>query len=99
MEDLKGDETYGCKTLPVILGIRKAKMVVYLLSATFLVTMFILTYLYADAELNWLTIGLILPLALLFGLLSRADTVRQFNQLSQFCKLIMLVGIFSMMIF
>ena len=99
MEDLKGDATYGCKTLPVLLGIRKTKVVVYLLSVIFLITMFILTYMFADSQLNLLTIGLILPLAILFGLLRNADTIKEYYQLSQFCKLIMLVGIFSMMIF
>ena len=35
MEDLKGDNTFGCRTLPIIWGIRKAKMVVYALLTIF----------------------------------------------------------------
>jgi 4-hydroxybenzoate polyprenyltransferase len=31
MEDLKGDNTYGCKTLPIVWGIRKTKIALYLL--------------------------------------------------------------------
>ena len=99
MEDLKGDATYGCRTLPVIFGIRRTKVIIYLLSAAFLVTLFTLTYIYGDKELNWLSIGLIIPLAVLSIRLRSADTIREYYMLSQYCKVIMLVGILSMIIF
>ena len=31
IEDVKGDTVFGCRTLPVIWGIRKTKMIIYLL--------------------------------------------------------------------
>lgn len=99
MEDLKGDATYGCRTLPVIFGIRKTKAVIYLLSAAFLITLFTLTYSYGQRELNYLSIGLVLPLSMLAFLLRRADTIQEFYRLSQYCKLVMLLGIFSMILF
>ena len=33
MEDLKGDNTFGCRTLPIVWGIRRTKIVIYFLLA------------------------------------------------------------------
>jgi len=33
MEDLKGDHTFGCKTLPIVWGLRKTKVLLYFLLA------------------------------------------------------------------
>jgi 4-hydroxybenzoate polyprenyltransferase len=44
MEDLKGDSTFGCKTLPVVVGIRKTKWFVYGLSILFVITLVALSF-------------------------------------------------------
>ena len=31
MEDLKGDNSFGCKTLPIVWGIRKTKILLYII--------------------------------------------------------------------
>lgn len=92
MEDMKGDEKFGCKTLPIVFGIRKTKKVIVLIAVLFTTTVFALMQ----------SINLILPIALsiiliflIFALL-KADTKRAFHQLSTFCKWIMLVGVASM---
>ena len=92
MEDMKGDERFGCKTLPIIWGIANTKKFIYGIIALFIMTVFMMM-----SALN-----LIIPIALtlmlfflIFGL-SRADTVKGYHRLSNYCKLIMLLGVISM---
>ena len=32
MEDIEGDRKFDCKTLPIVLGIRKSKLIIYLIN-------------------------------------------------------------------
>ena len=98
MEDLKGDATFGCKTLPVIVGIRKTKNVILTFSILFTLAISFLLYHYMQWKYYWLITGNILATTLLLFYLSRADTVRHFYQLSTLTKIIMLLGILSMAI-
>jgi 4-hydroxybenzoate polyprenyltransferase len=96
MEDLKGDNTFGCKTLPIIWGLRRTKFVIYFLLAVFAGTVLMLNELYTQLPRYYLLIFLFGPLLLLLNRLIRADTIKDFAWLSRFCKLIMLLGILSM---
>lgn len=96
MEDLKGDNTFGCKTLPIIWGIRKTKGMVYFLLALFSGMVILLNAIYTQMPFYYFLVFLFLPLGLfLFGLV-QADTKRDFHTLSQWCKVIMILGIISM---
>jgi 4-hydroxybenzoate polyprenyltransferase len=96
IEDLKGDNTFGCKTLPIVLGIRKTKIVIYIIIVVFLISVFVLNYWYEALPIQYYLIFLFAPVALLLFRLFRADMKREFSLLSAFCKLIMLLGILSM---
>lgn len=96
MEDLKGDNTFGCKTLPIVWGIRKTKMVIYIILALFSVTVVVLNQIYAALPFRYYLILLFMPLLWLFLRLLRADMKKDFSWLSTFCKVIMLLGILSM---
>jgi 4-hydroxybenzoate polyprenyltransferase len=96
MEDLKGDNTFGCKTLPIIWGIRKTKVLLYVLIAVFSVTVLLLNHFYSRLPALYFTLCLFGPVGFLLVRLVRADTVKQFYQLSQLCKVIMVLGILSM---
>ena len=96
MEDLKGDHTFGCKTLPIVLGIRKSKMVLYAIITIFVFTVFFIDYAYGQLPEYFFLVFLFIPLAIFIYQLTRADTVRQFSLLSSYCKLIILLGIVSM---
>ena len=96
MEDLKGDNTYGCKTLPIVWGIRKTKITLYLLIAIFLITVIIINQLYVKLDMIYFVMLLFVPLAWLTTQLIRADTKKDYGWLSSFCKVIMLLGILSM---
>lgn len=96
MEDLKGDNTYGCKTLPIVWGIRKTKAFLYLLTGLFALSVVFINYAYVKLQMIYFIMFLFVPLAWLLSRLARADTMRDFGWLSSFCKVILLLGILSM---
>lgn len=96
LEDLRGDDTFGCKTLPIVWGIRGTKLFTYFLLALFVLLVIVLHQLSTPLPINFFSWSLFLPIVMLVGWLVRADTRRDFYQLSQFCKVIMLAGILSM---
>jgi 4-hydroxybenzoate polyprenyltransferase len=96
MEDLKGDNSFGCRTLPIIWGIRKTKVLIYALMILFGLTVVALNQLYVGLPMNYFLLFLFLPMGLLLIRLLRADTIRDFDLLSQWCKVIMLLGILTM---
>lgn len=96
MEDLKGDNTFGCKTLPIVWGLRRTKNLIYLLTFIFVVSVFIIDGLVEKLPMLYFSAFLFAPIAWLMIRLARADTKKDFYQLSQLCKVIMVLGIFSM---
>jgi len=96
IEDLKGDDTFGCRTLPIVWGIRKTKIVIYIILALFSLAVFILNIWYKALPLWYYVLFLFAPLMWFFYRLYRADMKRDFSWLSTVCKVIMLLGILSM---
>ncbi len=92
MEDLKGDERFGCKTLPIIWGIANTKKFIYLIILVFGITVILMI----GSISVVLPITLTITLIFLIFALAKADTVREFHRLSTFCKVIMLLGVISM---
>jgi len=99
MEDLRGDASFGCKTLPIIWGIRGAKQFVYGLVALFAGIFFWFAKVLQNPVLTTYFIVLGLPLAYFIVRLVRADTKQHFHFLSIYIKLILLSGIISMVFF
>jgi 4-hydroxybenzoate polyprenyltransferase len=96
MEDLKGDNTFGCRTLPIIWGLRKTKRFIYGIICLFILTIFFLNTYYIKLPVNFFLAFLFAPLVILIVKLERSDTKKDFAWLSSFCKLILLLGVFSM---
>jgi 4-hydroxybenzoate polyprenyltransferase len=96
MEDLKGDVTYGCKTLPIVLGIRKTKIILYFLLMSFITVVLLIHLTSTLLPIYYFVIFLFIPLLILFIRLLRADTKNDFYNLSTLSKIIMLLGILSM---
>jgi len=96
MEDLKGDNTFGCKTLPILWGIRKTKVVVYFLLALFSLLVVMINTIYTQMPFYYFLVFLFAPLSIFLLRLIRADTKRDFYMLSQWCKVIMVLGVISM---
>lgn len=99
MEDLKGDATFGCKTLPIIWGIHRTKILQYILLAIFIFLLIIMAAEVDKMVLKNFFLLLIIPVAYFIVRLARADSSKEFSFLSLYCKLIMLAGVISMMFF
>jgi 4-hydroxybenzoate polyprenyltransferase len=96
MEDLKGDNSFGCKTLPIIWGIRKTKILIYIILIVFACVVIVVNQVYSALPFKYHLIFLFVPLLWLFIRLIRADMKKDFTRLSIYCKVIMMLGILSM---
>ncbi|WP_439881194.1 geranylgeranylglycerol-phosphate geranylgeranyltransferase [Pontibacter sp. MBLB2868] len=99
MEDVKGDASFDCRTLPIVAGLRNTKLVLYPLITIFLSFLIVVilhpkTRLFFDVYMFLLVL---LPSIWLIIKLTRADKKRDFTYLSNLNKLIMLTGILSML--
>jgi 4-hydroxybenzoate polyprenyltransferase len=98
VEDLKGDNSFGCRTLPIVWGIRKTKFFLYVLLLVFFVAVIEINQFYAQLPMYYFLTFLFVPLVAVVIWLVRADTTKDFYRLSQWCKVIMLLGISSMIL-
>ncbi|WP_421828998.1 geranylgeranylglycerol-phosphate geranylgeranyltransferase [Larkinella sp.] len=96
MEDVKGDARFGCRTLPIVWGLRRTKQLLYSIIAAFILSLFTIAHSLQNEQLFWMFVILLVPIAWLVYRLVRADTKRDFAYLSSHCKLIMLIGVVSM---
>jgi len=98
MEDVRGDSAFGCRTLPIAIGIRATKQVVYIFFAV-LMGILLSTYLTFPTRFAFYLYVVEVPLLLYFLYkLYYADTKRTFHFLSQLCKVVMLLGVLSMLL-
>lgn len=96
MEDIRGDARYGCRTLPIIWGIRRTKILLYIFIILFVIILISMASILENQYLISIFIVGILPFSWLIYKLYWADKRRDFAFLSRVCKIIMLVGILSM---
>lgn len=97
MEDVKGDEAHGCRTLPIVWGIRRTKLFLYFLIASFIVLLYMMAHSLDNRTLGWLFTILLIPISWLVYRLAFSDTRREFSRLSRLCKIIMLLGLGTML--
>tara|TARA_R110000787_G_scaffold263713_2_gene369558 strand:- start:5588 stop:6496 length:909 start_codon:yes stop_codon:yes gene_type:complete len=102
IEDVNGDNALKMKTIPVILGIKRTRNIVIGISFLILFFLFLVfkeSFLSEEYELSLIIlIESILFLGLIYKLWN-AQTKKEFHFLSNFMKVIMLVGILSMTLF
>lgn len=103
MEDLEGDAKYGCRTLPIVAGIRATKIYVVIWSVV-LIASLVIFQLYVLQFLWWYEIVygfafVIFPLTYLVWKLAKAKQRTEFAYLSRLGKMIMFTGILSMIFF
>lgn len=103
IEDIEGDAQFGCKTLPIVWGLKATK--VYL-SVWLVVVIAILTIIqfYVVPFGWWLSIAycltfIIMPLAWVLYQLPKSFTSKDFYKLSNWVKIAMLAGVLSMAFF
>jgi 4-hydroxybenzoate polyprenyltransferase len=97
IEDLPGDKLTGCRTLPVVAGIRTTKVILLLLIGLTIATLLVYaTQLFPDGNISgkiYLTITTIIPLLLISLLIARAHVPTHFKSISVYLKLSMLSGL------
>jgi len=103
IEDMQGDEKYGCRTMPIVWGVNSAKVYIAVWLVVILALLIILQVYVARFEW-WLAMAysivfIIVPFVLIFLQLFRAKEHNDYHRLSNWTKLVMLTGILSMIFF
>lgn len=96
MEDIRGDARFGCRTLPIVWGLRRTKYFLYALIAMFIISLFFMAKSLGNHQLSLIFGCLLFPVIYLIYQLVYADKKKDFGHLSNLCKVIMLMGVISM---
>ena len=103
IEDVEGDREFGCKTMPIVIGIKATKNVAIVIA---LATMACLGYLQwmmlkidDKASFIYFTIALQLPFLFLVYRIIKAQTKKEFRFAGNLSKFIMLMGICYLFVF
>lgn len=94
LEDVEGDKKFDCRTLPIAIGQRRTKLVIYGISILFIIVVAIL--LQKEPKFWYVLGGLTLMLGWLNYQLGQADKAKDFGNLSRLSKQIMILGLISM---
>jgi 4-hydroxybenzoate polyprenyltransferase len=99
VEDIEGDSQINCRTIPVLLGANKSKLIIgflILLGIVFMSYAQIILWQNSLQLIFWYFMFSVQPLFIyLFIYLAKAKTKKQFHYLSILTKVIMLIGILS----
>ena len=103
VQDMIGDERYGCVTLPIYVGIRGSKIyiavwLVVLIAAVILLQLYILQFGWI-AAITYCVVFIISPMIYLFLQLFKVKGINSFGRLSAITKWIMFSGILSMIFY
>ena len=103
IEDMEGDQKYGCRTMPILWGIRVSKVfagtwMVVLIAAVIIVVAYVLQFGWWLSALYCLAL-IAAPLILYLLKLKQANTNADFHKVSNGLKLVMFTGILSMIFF
>jgi 4-hydroxybenzoate polyprenyltransferase len=98
MEDMRGDMRYGCRTLPIVWGIRRTKWVIVSLTIVFVAFLLSASSAFSEIATYYLA-ALVLPMAFFTRKLLAADKIRDYRFLSKFAKILMLLGILTLFFF
>ena len=95
IEDFEGDNAYGRKSIPIILGVQNAKIIVVSLQLLFTLAIVGASILYIDDQLSkwYLRIFVVLPSFFLIYKIIRAKEEKDYTLASKILKLIMITGI------
>ena len=103
IEDMEGDARFGCKTLPIVWGLKATKVylavwLVVVIAVLSIIQLYIIPFGW------WLSIAycvifIIIHLAFVLARLKKSYTSKDYNQLSTWVKIAMLAGVLSMLFF
>ena len=103
MQDIEGDKQYGCKTVPIILGISKSKILISVISILLLLYIFSFVQFFPSLNIKYIHIYidiiLILPLLFMIALLWWGKTYNHYRLISGALKMYMVIGVCTMFYF
>ena len=103
VEDMQGDQRYGCKTMPILWGVPAAKVfsatLLTVLIAALCIVQFYVLQLHRWWSALYCVVFILLPLLRVLYKLYKAASVSEYHALSTEVKLVMLTGILSMLFF
>ena len=101
IEDMEGDAQAHCKTLPIVAGVKISKLIIGSLMSAVVLCLFFLQYQQLSVLYNALSwyfgFAVQLPMVYLIYKIIIADTKADFHNISTFLKIIMFLGILSML--
>ena len=103
LEDIPGDQKYGCRTLPIVWGVNAAKLyamiwIIILLGLLLVLQFYVLQFRWWGLIAYSLTL-VMAPLVHILIQLSKPLNTAHYHRLSNWTKLVMLTGILSMLFF
>jgi 4-hydroxybenzoate polyprenyltransferase len=105
IEDVTGDKAQDCRTLPIVLGVPKTKLIALIIGFLFLNILLVLSYLCFNylfkndyLKVILLNLTITLPVCYALFLLMNATKKEDYSKLSKLAKLIMLSGLIFILI-
>ena len=103
LEDEMGDREMECRTMPIIWGTTKTKIVIYALIIFTLVALFFIEeswiHFEGDMTLQYLLYGILVPFIALTYLIYNSKTSKDYHQAATLCKYIMIIGVMYSFVF
>lgn len=103
IEDMPGDEKFGCKTMPIVWGINATKVYVTVWLTILIIMLLVIQFYVLQFRWWWAVVycfvAIVLPLLYIFKKLLSAQSTSDYHQLSSYTKMAMLTGILSMLLF
>ena len=96
IEDRQGDRKHGCRTLPIVLGFRKTKAVIFMIAGVFVSAIVIVMFKLDRPLIFYYFGGLGIFFTYFMYRIYIADRKDHFTKLSTIAKILMLVGTLSM---
>jgi 4-hydroxybenzoate polyprenyltransferase len=103
MEDMEGDQKFGCKTLPIVWGLKPTKVyigvwLIVVIGCLAFIQLYVIPFGWWYS-IVYCMLTIVTPLALVLKKLNKAYTSKDFKQLSLLVKMAMFAGIMSMLFF
>ncbi|NVK48433.1 MAG: geranylgeranylglycerol-phosphate geranylgeranyltransferase [Cyclobacteriaceae bacterium] len=96
IEDRTGDRKHGCRTLPIVFGFRKTKQIIFIIAASFVSAILIVTMELNEPRLFYYFGVLGIFFLWFMRKVYESDRKSHFTQLSTYAKILMLLGTLSM---
>ena len=95
IEDFEGDQAYGRNTIPIIIGVMKAKIVSTILVIITIVLLYLTWYFFVNDIITFIYISAVITLPLLYVIykILRSQDKKQLHIASRMMKIVMLTGI------